>query len=61
MRTDAKWIAECEARHVLAMRRLNRAKALEYLEAVAKRRGQAAADELRDAASALWADTKGTT
>ena len=43
------------------MRRLNRAKALEYLEAVAKRRGQAAADELRDAASALWADTKGTT
>lgn len=62
MKSTEEWRAECEARHVLAMRRLNRATALEYLEAVAKKRGQAAADSLRDAASAMWADNqpKGT-
>lgn len=62
MRTDAEWIAECEARHVLAMRRINRDSALAYLALVAKRRGQAASDALRDAASALWAENqpKGT-
>lgn len=56
MKSAEAWRFECEARHVLAMRRLNRASALAYLDLVAKRRGQAASDALRDAASALWAD-----
>lgn len=59
MKTTEEWRFECESRHVLAMRRINRARALEYLELVAKRRGQAASDALRDAASALWSETRG--
>lgn len=61
MKSCEAWRAECEARWLLAKRQLNRASALEYLELVAKRRGQAASEALRDAASALWTDKqKGT-
>lgn len=57
--SSEEWRFTCEARHVLAMRRLNRDSALAYLVNVAKRRGQPASDALRDAASALWSETKG--
>lgn len=56
MKSAESWRAECEARWLLALRRINRDRALAYLDLVAKRRGQAASDALRDAASALWAD-----
>lgn len=56
MTSSEKWRAECEARHAFALRRINPASETRYLEAVAKKRGQAASDALRDAASALWAD-----
>lgn len=59
MKSAEAWRFECESRHFLAMRRINRDTALAYLELVAKRRGQAASDALRDAASALWSETRG--
>jgi hypothetical protein len=49
------WRFECEARHVFALRRLNRNRALTYLQMVQDRRGAEAANKLKDAAAALWA------
>ena len=43
---------QCEIDYVLAMR--SQAERNEYLALVAKARGQAAADRLRDAAMAAW-------
>jgi hypothetical protein len=49
------WRHECEARHVFALRRLDRNRALTYLQLVRDRRGAEAADKLKDAAAAMWA------
>jgi len=54
-----EWRHECEARHVLALRRQDRNAAHDYLALVAKRRGRAAADALRDAAAKLWSESHG--
>lgn len=54
-----KYRHECETRHVLALRRQDRNAAHDYLALVAKRRGQAAADALRDAAAKLWSESNG--
>jgi hypothetical protein len=58
MSSDEAWRHECEARHVFALRLADRNRALAYLELVEKRRGAEAAQNLKQAAAALWADTK---
>jgi hypothetical protein len=61
VKTSEAWRAECEARHVFALRRIDRNRALAYLQNVQDKRGAAAATALKDAAAALWAaeTTKG--
>jgi phosphoribosyl-ATP pyrophosphohydrolase len=54
MRTDAAWRFECETRHVLALRRLNRSRSEAYLAKVSDRRGAEAAKQLREAAAEMW-------
>lgn len=53
------WRFECEARHVLALRKANRNRALTYLNLVQDRRGAEAANRLKEAAAALWAAEQG--
>lgn len=55
MNSGEAWRHECEARHVFALRRINRNRALAYLQTVQEKRGIEAANALRDAAAALWA------
>jgi hypothetical protein len=54
VRSDEAWRQECEARHVFALRSINRNRALAYLQTVQDKRGAEAANRLRDAAVALW-------
>lgn len=60
MKTSEEWRFECESRHVFALRRIDRNRALAYLQNVQDKRGAAAAAALKDAAAALWtAETRG--
>jgi hypothetical protein len=52
--SSESWRAECEARHVLKLMDRGKGPAAEYLELVAKKRGQKAADELRQAVADMW-------
>lgn len=45
---------ECEARHVYALRVKSAADAHDYLALVRRARGDAAADQLKEAAAKLW-------
>lgn len=55
MRADEDWRHECECRHVFALRRINRNRALAYLQTVRDKRGAEAATKLQEGAAALWA------
>jgi hypothetical protein len=52
--SSPEWRHECEARFVYTLRCHDRTRAHEYLEMVAKKRGQAAADKLKEDAARLW-------
>lgn len=55
MKSSEAWRHECEVRHVFALRKENRNRALTYLNLVQDRRGAEAANKLKDAAAAMWA------
>jgi hypothetical protein len=52
--SSESWRHECEVRHVAAMRSQDRQRTHEYLELVAKRRGEEAANRLKEDAAQLW-------
>ena len=48
------WRAECEARHVLTLMGRGKGPAADYLALVAKKRGEQAAEKLKQAVTKLW-------
>lgn len=56
MNSSESWRFECECRFVFAMRRINRNRALAYLQKVREIRGAEAATKLQEGAAKLWAD-----
>lgn len=56
MTSSEAWRHECECRFVFALRRINRNRALAYLQTVRDKRGAEAATKLQEGAAKLWAE-----